>query len=199
MINKIIIFSLKNKIWILGILFILMISGVLSISQLPIDAVPDITNVQVTINSKTGALDPEKIEMLVTRPIEIEMTGLSDLEEVRSLSKYGLSQVTLVFSDNTNLFIARQQVLERLQNTRKALPEKISPELAPSTTGLGEIFMYAVEAKPGSKLEDLPEIYRLTQLRTIQDYLIRPALIIISFIYPFFSGAPSYFILLRSE
>jgi len=168
--------GLGNRNWVFAITGILVFLGALSVANLPIDAVPDITNVQVVVNTKTGALDPEKIEVLVTRPIEVEMAGLPGLEEVRSISKYGLSQVTLVFADDTDIYWARQQVAERIQNSKKDIPEKVSPELAPITTGLGEVYMYAVEAKPGSKLAALPEEARLTELRTIQDFVIRPTL-----------------------
>ncbi len=176
MLNQLILFALRNRNWVLAATFILIVFGIVGIKHLPIDAVPDITNIQVTVNSKTGALDPEKIEMLVTRPIEIEMGGLPHLEEIRSISKYGLSQVTLVFQDGTDPYWARQQVMERIQNTRKTIPLSITPELAPITTGLGEVFMYSVEADPKSQIGQLPEIQRLTELRTVQDFVIRPAL-----------------------
>jgi cobalt-zinc-cadmium resistance protein CzcA len=158
----------------LGITLVLVLIGAYSLSHLPIDAVPDITNIQVVVNTKTGALDPEKIELLVTRPVEIEMSGLPGLEEVRSISKYGLSQVTLVFHEGMDLYWARQQVNERLQSVRSTLPLEVTPELAPVTTGLGEVYMYAVEATDDSPLLRLSEQQRLTELRTIQDYVVRP-------------------------
>lgn len=176
MLTSLIRFSLRNRKLVLLGSGAVGLLGVLSLTRLPIDAVPDITNIQVVVNTKTRALDPEKIEALVTRPIENEMTGLPLLEEIRSISKYGLSQVTLVFKDGTDRYFARQQVSERLQNVRDVLPDGISPELAPVTTGLGEVFMYAVEADPDSAIGKLPEVEQLTELRTIQDYTIRPFL-----------------------
>ncbi len=176
MFEKLIQISLRNKLWVLGPALIILIAGVSRLHTLAVDAVPDITNVQVMINTKTGALDPEKIEMLVTRPIETEMGGLPHLTDIRSISKYGLSQVTLVFEDGTDIYWIRQQATERLSNLRSELAEGMSPELAPITTGLGEVFMYAVEATPDSALNRLDPVARLTELRTVQDFVIRPAL-----------------------
>lgn len=176
MFNSLVEIALKRRGWVLSITGLLLISGLHAITQIPIDAVPDITNVQVSINTKTGALDPEKIESRVTRPVETEMGGIPHLEEIRSISKYGLSQVTLVFEDGTDIYWARQQVGERLNNIRKDLPQNTSSELAPITTGLGEVFMYSVEAMPDSPLAKMEEKSRLTALRVIQDYQIRPIL-----------------------
>jgi cobalt-zinc-cadmium resistance protein CzcA len=167
---------LENRLWILGSFLLLSIFGAVQMKTLPIDAVPDITNVQVMINTKTGALDPERIEKAVTYVIETEMSGLPGLEDIRSLSKYGLSQVTLVFKDGTDLYFIRQQVAQRLQNLTDHLPEGVSPELAPITTGLGEVVMYTVEAKPESDLAKQPKQKRLLYLRTIQDFVVRPEL-----------------------
>ena len=167
---------IKNKIWILGLFILASIWGVFSVTSLPIDAVPDITNVQVVINTKTGALDPEKIEKTVTYVVETEMAGLPGVDDIRSLSKYGLSQVIVIFKDGTDLYFARQQISQRLQNLKDLLPEGITPELAPITTGLGEIVMYTVTAKPGSELSKKADKERLMYLRTIQDYVIRPEL-----------------------
>lgn len=167
---------LDNKLWVIGIFLIASLLGVGALLSLPIDAVPDITNIQVMINTKTGALDPEKIEKTVTYPIETEMAGLPALEDIRSLSKYGLSQVILIFKEGTDLYFIRQQVSQRLQNLRDQLPQGSTPELAPITTGLGEVVMYTVNAKEGSELTKLPEEQRLLYLRTIQDFVIRPEL-----------------------
>lgn len=167
---------LQNRTWIIGIFLILCLVGIRSMISLPIDAVPDITNVQVMINTKTGALDPEQIEKTVTYAIETEMSGLPRLEDIRSLSKYGLSQVILVFHEGTDLYFVRQQVSQRLQNLKDQLPEGMTPELAPVTTGLGEVVMYTVTAKPNSALAKKNEAERLLYLRTIQDFLIRPEL-----------------------
>ena len=174
--DKILKKLLENKIWVVGIFVAVALWGAVGLLKLPIDAVPDITNVQVMINTKTGALDPEQIEKTVTYVIETEMGGLPSLQEVRSLSKYGLSQVILIFNDGTDIYFARQQVAQRLQTIASQLPTGISPELAPITTGLGEIVMYTVLAKEGSDLAKLPEKERLLYLRTLQDYSIRPEL-----------------------
>lgn len=174
MFKNIIETTFKNRMWIIGLFLIGSVWGILGLSSLPIDAVPDITNVQVMINAKTGALDPEKIEKTVTAVVETEMSGLPGLEDVRSISKYGLSQVILVFKDGTDLYFVRSQVAQRLQNLKDLLPDGITPELAPVTTGLGEVVMYTVNAKPESALAKKTEAQRLLYLRTIQDFVIRP-------------------------
>ncbi len=176
MFKSIIESSFKNRIWIIALFLAASVWGILGLSSLPVDAVPDITNVQVMINSKTGALDPEKIEKTVTAVVETEMSGLPGLDDVRSISKYGLSQVILVFKDGTDLYFVRSQVAQRLQNLKDLLPDGVSPELAPVTTGLGEVVMYTVNAKEGSELAKKPELERLLYLRTIQDFTVRPQL-----------------------
>lgn len=176
MLNFIIEKALKNRMWVVGLFAGLALFGSYQALHLLIDAVPDITNVQVMINTKTGALDPERIEKTVSYVIETEMAGLPGIVDIRSLSKYGLSQVVLVFKDKTDLYFMRQQVAQRLQNLRDQLPEGMTPELAPVTTGLGEVVMYTVNAKAGSVLASQPEERRLLYLRTIQDYTIRPEL-----------------------
>ncbi|MBI4179091.1 efflux RND transporter permease subunit, partial [bacterium] len=148
-------------------------AGVFLIPLIPIDATPDITNVQVMVNTITGGLDPEQIEKSVTTPVETEMGGIAGVKEVRSLSKNGLSQVVVVFEDGTDIYWARQQISERLQAIRGNLPEGISPELGPISTGLGEVLMYVVLAKPESELAKKAEIDRLLYLRTVQDFAIR--------------------------
>lgn len=176
MLNNLVESALKNRLWIFSIIAGICYLGLIAAINLPIDAVPDITNVQVVINTKTGALDPSKIEKLVTYPIETEMSGIQGVEDIRSLSKYGLSQITIVFEDLTNIYFARQLVAERLQNIRANLPEGVSPELAPVTTGLGEVLMYIVEAKPGTQLTTKSEKERLLYLREVQEYVLRPQL-----------------------
>ncbi len=174
MLNFLVNHSLRNLSWALITTVVIIAAGSFAASQLNVDATPDITNVQVVVNTKTGALDPEQIEQSVTFPVETAMAGISGITEVRSLSKYGLSQVTLVFEDGTDLYKARQQVSERLQNVRGDLPEFVKAELGPVTTGLGEVFMYGVRAKAGTALAQKPELDRLIYLRTIQEYMIRP-------------------------
>ena len=158
-------------------LFVAVFSlGAYFATKLSIDAVPDITGVQVVVNAKTGALDPQQIESAVTYQIETEMAGIDGLKEVRSISKYGLSQVTMVFKDDVDLYRARQQVSERLQNVTTTLPDNVNVAMGPVTTGLGEVFMYVLSAEPGSDLSRKNKHERLTYLRTVQDYFIRPRL-----------------------
>ncbi|MGQ9842521.1 MAG: efflux RND transporter permease subunit [Spirochaetota bacterium] len=168
--------ALRGRLWIiLGVVAVIIV-GFYSISKLPVDAVPDITNVSVMVNTKTGALAPEEVEKTVTFPIESELAGLPDVQDIRSLSKYGLSQVVVVFADDTDIYFARQLVNERIQSIRDKLPQGLSPELGPVSTGLGEIFMYAVVPRQGSNVSKMPEKEQLTYLRTVQDYIIKPAL-----------------------
>ncbi len=178
MIDRLIRGSIKNK----GMAFILaaliILGGLYAFQLLPIDAVPDITNVQVTINSQVVGLVPEEIEKFVTFPIESEMGGIPGVEEVRSISRFGLSQVTLVFEEGFNVYLARQLVSEKLQTVRKELPNGVEPSLGPITTGLGEIYFYALEAKepaenPEARLEQLME------LRALNEYSLKPRLLMV--------------------
>src|SRR5207302_7933101 len=173
MIDKILELSLRQRAFILLAALALVAVGLWAATRLPIDAVPDITGVQVQINTEVPALAAEESEKLVTRPIEIEMAGLPGIAEMRSLTKFGLSQVTLQFSDNTDIYRARQLVTERLQAAMEHLPHDIAPKLAPISTGLGEIFYYNVSYKPGAKR---PKLLRdqLFQLRELHDYTIKP-------------------------
>src|SRR5213082_2275938 len=175
MIDKILELSLRQRAFILLAALALVAVGLWAATRLPIDAVPDITGVQVQINTEVPALAAEESEKLVTRPIEIEMAGLPGIEEMRSLTKFGLSQVTLQFSDNTDVYRARQLVTERLQAAVERLPHDVAPKLAPISTGLGEIFYYNVSCKPNAKR---PELLReqLFQLRELHDYTIKPLL-----------------------
>jgi cobalt-zinc-cadmium resistance protein CzcA len=176
MINRILEFSLRQRVFVLMATFGLVGVGVWSMLRLPIDAVPDITNVQVQINTEVAAFAPEEIEKLVTFPIETEMAGIQNLDELRSISKFGLSQVTLVFEDGTDIYRARQLVNERLQNTLDELPSSIQPRLAPITTGLGEIYHYVVDYKPGATNKPATRHEQLMQLKLIQDWTIKPML-----------------------
>lgn len=176
MINRLIEFSLRKRSLILTGTLLLVAFGLYAAVQLPIDAVPDITNPQVQINTAVPALAPEEIEKLVTFPIESEMAGLPGMVELRSLSKFGLSQVTMVFRDGVDLYRTRQLVMERLSGVVDDLPSGLTPRLAPIATGLGEIFYYSVEFgekatnKPPSRVEEL------MALKLIQDYQIKPLL-----------------------
>ncbi len=150
--------------------------GLYNFHRLPIDAVPDITNVQVQINTVVEALSPVEVERQVTFPIESAMAGLPGVEQVRSLSRYGLSQVTVVFRDGTNIYFARQLASERLQQARESLaPGLGEPKLGPIATGLGEIVMWTVEAGPGARKADGTP-YTATDLRELQDWVVKPQL-----------------------
>lgn len=149
--------------------------GIWSYGQLPIDATPDITNVQVQINTEAPGYSPLEAEQRVTFPLETALAGLPKLDYTRSLSRYGLSQVTVVFKDGTDIYFARQQVAERLQQARAQLPAGLEPELGPVATGLGEIYMYTVDSLPGARRPD-GQPWTPTDLRTVQDWVVRPQL-----------------------
>lgn len=176
MIDKILEFSLRQRLFVLLAVLGLIGAGVWAVFRLPIDAVPDITNVQVQINTEVKSLAPEEIEKLVTFPIELEMSGIQGMTEMRSLSKFGLSQVTLVFEDGTDLYRARQLVSERLQNAADELPAGLSPKLAPISTGLGEIFYYVVDYKPDAKNKPATRAEELMELKLVHDFVVKPQL-----------------------
>ena len=154
----------------------LIVIGGCSATKLPIDAVPDITNVQVQVNTSVMALAPEEIEKLVSYPIEMEMGGIENLLEVRSLSKFGLSQVTLIFKEGTDIYRSRQLVGERLQKVVSDLPVGAIPEMAPITTGLGEIYHYTLKYKNGYSGISEDPVERLRELKLTQDFIIKPVL-----------------------
>ncbi|TGK05067.1 efflux RND transporter permease subunit [Leptospira semungkisensis] len=168
--------SLNNPYLSVGVISFLFLFSFYTMKEVPIDAVPDITNVQVIVTTDTGSLDPEQVEKVVTFPLETELMGLPNLIDVRSVSKFGLSNISLIFKEGTDIYQARAMVLERISSAKDKLPKGLSPSIVPNTTGLGEIFFYSVEAKPDSKLAKLPEAERLLYLRTVQDYTIRPQL-----------------------
>lgn len=173
MLNRIIHFSLSNKLLIGVLVAAWIIWGGYSITELPIDAVPDITNNQVQIITVAPSQSAEDIERYVTFTVEQAMTTIPQLEEIRSFSRSGLSVVTLVFTDDADVYWARQQVSERLADIRKEIPEAIGiPYLAPITTGLGEIYQYTLTVKPGYE-----SLYSLSELRTIQDWIVRRQLL----------------------
>jgi cobalt-zinc-cadmium resistance protein CzcA len=176
MYQKIIELIIKNRSWVVFFSAVIAAIGLYAVATMPIDAIPDITNTQVIVNTKTGALEPEQVEKTVTYYIETELAGLPRVADVRSLSRYGLSQVVVFFEEGTDVYRARQLVAERLQNVRELLPNNLSPELGPISTGLGEVLIYTVKAKKGSRLEAKSEKERLTYLRTVQDFIIRPFL-----------------------
>jgi cobalt-zinc-cadmium resistance protein CzcA len=176
MIDKIIEASLRQRPFVLLAAVVLLVVRLRSAARLPIDAVPDITNVQVQINTEVAALAPEEIEKLVTFPLEIELAGVPGMTEMRSLSKFGLSQVTLIFTDNSNIYRARQLVSERIQTAKEKLPPGLQPELAPISTGLGEIYYYIVDYAPEAKNKPLTRRDQLMELKLIHDFTIKPLL-----------------------
>ncbi|EGD07575.1 CusA/CzcA family heavy metal efflux RND transporter [Xanthomonas euvesicatoria pv. euvesicatoria] len=175
MLERLIGLSIRHRWLTLVLTAALVALGVWSYRHLSIDATPDITNVQVQINTQAPGYSPLEAEQRVTFAIETAMAGLPKLDYSRSLSRYGLSQVTVVFKDGTDLYFARQQVAERLQQIASQLPEGLDPEMGPISTGLGEIFMYTVEAEPDARKPDGTP-YTATDLRTLQDWVIRPQL-----------------------
>ncbi|MBI5772856.1 MAG: efflux RND transporter permease subunit, partial [Verrucomicrobia bacterium] len=176
MIGRILEFSLRQRAVVLLGAVALLVAGLWSALHLPIDAVPDITGVQVQINTEVPALAAEESEKLVTQPIEREMAGLPGVEEMRSLTKFGLSQVTLDFADGTDIFHARQLVTERMQGVLDQLPPGVAPKLAPISTSLGEIFYYNVQYRDGATNKPATELDQLIALSEIQEYSIKPLL-----------------------
>ncbi len=173
--EKLIGFAIGQRWLVMLISLCVAIMGVVSYQYLPIDAVPDITNVQVQINSSAPGYSPLETEQRITYPVETAMAGLPNLEETRSISRYGLSQVTVVFKEGTDIYFARQLVNERIAQSREKLPAGITPEMGPMATGLGEIFMWIVSAKPGAlKPDGTP--YTAMDLREVQDWIIKPQL-----------------------
>jgi len=165
---------IEYRAWILGLTLLVMTYALFSLPGLPIDAVPDISSQQVVVNTKTGALTPPQIEKVVTYPIEMELYGVPRVKEIRSLSKYGLSQVVIVFHEPIDLYFARQQISERLMNIYSQLPDGVRPEISPMTTGLGEILMWTLSLKEESPLRSEDEKTQLQYLRWIQETRVRP-------------------------
>ncbi len=175
MIDGILSFAIRQR-WLVMIGVLAMAAfGAWNFTRLPIDAVPDITNVQVQINSRAPGYSPLEVEQRITFPIETAMGGLPNLENTRSQSRYGLSQVTAIFKDGTDIYFARQLVNERIQQVRDQLPAGIETAMGPVSTGLGEIYMFTVEARPEAR-KTSGEPYTPSDLRTIQDWIIRPQL-----------------------
>ena len=175
MINAILRFSVERRFLTLSLILVLVGVGVWSFQRLPIDAVPDITNVQVQINTEAPGYSPLEAEQRITFPVETALYGLPNLSYTRSLSRYGLSQVTVVFEEGTDIYFARNLINERLGAIKSALPPGLEPEMGPIATGLGEIFMYTVEALPGATQADGSPL-DATALREIQDWIIKPQL-----------------------
>ena len=175
MINAILRLSVERRFLMLSLILVLVGVGVWSFQRLPIDAVPDITNVQVQINTEAPGYSPLEAEQRITFPVETALYGLPNLSYTRSLSRYGLSQVTVVFEEGTDIYFARNLINERLSAIKSALPPGLEPEMGPIATGLGEIFMYTVEALPGAAQADGSPL-DATALREIQDWIIKPQL-----------------------
>ncbi len=175
MFDPIIRFSIERRWVVLSLVVLVAGLGIWNYSRLPVDAVPDITNVQVQINTQAPGFTPLEVEQRITFPVEIALSGLPHLEYTRSLSRYGLSQVTVVFEDGTDIFFARQLVNERLQEAAGQIPGGLEPEMGPVATGLGEIFLYSVQARPDARQPD-GRPYDAMALRTLQDWVIRPQL-----------------------
>lgn len=173
--ERIIQFSIQNAIWVLLFVCTWIAVGIYSYQKLPIDAVPDITNTQVQINTQAKGFTALEVEQRITYPIENAMAGIPDLELTRSISRYGLSQVTIVFKDGTDIYWARQQINQRIQEAQPELPAQIAPTMSPVSTGLGEIYQWVLKADPNAKKPD-GTAYTPMDLREIQDWIVRPQL-----------------------
>ncbi|GAA6146316.1 CusA/CzcA family heavy metal efflux RND transporter [Alcanivorax sp. VBW004] len=175
MIDSILRLAIERRLLILCFIFVIVGVGVWSYQKLPIDAVPDITNVQVQINTAAPGYSPQESEQRITYPVETALAGLPNLAYTRSLSRYGLSQVTVVFEEGTDIYFARNLINARLGAIKSVLPPGLEPEMGPISTGLGEIFMYTVQAKADARMAN-GEPYTATDLREIQDWIIKPQL-----------------------
>ncbi|MGA9698918.1 MAG: CusA/CzcA family heavy metal efflux RND transporter, partial [Acinetobacter sp.] len=173
--ERIIHFSIQNAIWVMLFVCTWIAVGVYSYQKLPIDAVPDITNTQVQINTQANGFTALEVEQRITYPIENAMAGIPNLELTRSISRYGLSQVTIVFKDGTDIYWARQQINQRVQEVQSELPAQIAPTMSPVSTGLGEIYQWVLRADPNVKKPD-GTAYTAMDLREIQDWIVRPQL-----------------------
>lgn len=170
MIERIIDFAVKQRLLVIFMTFILIVAGIYSLQKLPIDAVPDVTNVQVQVLTPAPALAPLEVERFITFPVEISMGGLPDVEEIRSISRFGLSAVTVIFKEHVNIYFARQLVLERLSTVQQEIPAELgTPQMGPISTGLGEIYQYELESKDKN--------HSMMDLRTVQDWIVRRQLI----------------------
>src|SRR5262245_66198635 len=176
MIDKILEFSVRQRVLVVMGAFALFLAGLWSATRLPMDAIPDITGVQVQVNTTVPALAPDEVEKLVTVPLEMALGGVAGLTEMRSLSRFGLSQITLQFTDKSDVYRARQLVTERLQSAADSLPPGLTPKLIPITTGLGEVFYYTVDYAPNAPNAPPTREAQLMSLWEIQEYVIKPQL-----------------------
>ncbi|WP_438958630.1 efflux RND transporter permease subunit [Porticoccus sp.] len=175
MLDKILYFSIHRSGLVILLVLALAALGAWNFTKLPIDAVPDITNVQVMINTEAPGFTPLEVEQRISYPLETSLAGLPGLTHTRSVSRYGLSQVVAIFSDDTDIYFARQLINERLSAARSELPNGLEPEMGPIATGLGEIFMFTVDAEPGATNADGQPITPM-DLRTVHDWIVRPQL-----------------------
>ncbi|ENV48623.1 hypothetical protein P255_00130 [Acinetobacter brisouii CIP 110357] len=173
--DRIIQFAIQNALWVMLFTCAWIGIGVYSYQKLSIDAVPDITNVQVQINSQANGFTALEVEQRITYPIETAMAGMAHLQQTRSISRYGLSQVTIIFEDGTDIYWARQLISQQLQQAKAELPDGIEPQLSPISTGLGEIYQWVIKAEPNAKKPD-GQAYTAMDLREIQDWIVRPQL-----------------------
>jgi cobalt-zinc-cadmium resistance protein CzcA len=176
MLEAIVNTSLARRGLVVIVVLALMALGAWNFTRLPIDAVPDITNVQVVINTAAPGYTPLEVEQRISFPVETAMAGMPRLSSTRSVSRYGLSQVTIIFEEGTDIYFARQQVSERIAAVRTQLPQDTDPTLGPIATGLGEIFMFTVDAEPGASNDDGSAITPM-DLRVVHDWIIRPQLL----------------------
>ena len=176
MLHRLIDASLRQRVFLLIVATVSVFIGLWSAYRLPIDAVPDITSPQVQVNTEVPALAPEETEKAVTIPLEMELAGIQGVEEMRSLTKFGLSQVTLIFKDGMDIYRARQLVAERLQAAADRLPPGLTPKLAPISTGLGEIYYYTLAYRPGATNRPADRLEELRELREIHEFVVKPML-----------------------
>ena len=168
MLNKIIHFSIKNKIIVAVFTIALIIWGVWSATKLPVDALPDVTNNQVQVITRAPTLAAQEVEQFITYPVERALSNIQGIEEMRSFSRFGLSVITVVFKENIDIYFARQLISEKLKNAEAEISKDLgTPEMGPVTTGLGEIYQYVIHPKKGSEKK-----YSAMDLRTMQDWIV---------------------------
>lgn len=184
MIASLLEFSLRQRILVIGLACLMSVAGLFAFQSIPIDAYPDVTNIQVQVLTDAPGLSPLEVERFITYPLELQMTGLPGLAEIRSLSKFALSQITVVFRDDVDIYFARQLVLERIMAAKERLPDGLEPVMAPVSTGLGEVYQYYIESTStelgrgpdGTGADPQAIITGLTDQRTLQDWVLRPLL-----------------------
>src|SRR5512147_2020570 len=174
MIASLLEFSLRQRILVIGLACLLSVIGVIAFESIPIDAYPDVTNIQVQVLTEAPGLSPVEVERFITYPLELQMTGLPGLAEMRSPEIFTLSQITVVFEDDVDVYFARQLVLERMMAAKERLPSGLEPVMAPVTTGLGEVFQYYLEGSQVAETDPKTVEAELTEERTLQDWVLRP-------------------------